>query len=129
MILIATPANRFLIAPLLVFCTGCQPHSQISFSDHVYPILESNCFYCHSPPNGEGYRNIGLSLVDYKSLMAGTMYGPVIVPGDSKKSILNMLIEGRADKSMQMPHNEEYSLNEYEIRTLRIWVEQGARNN
>ena len=57
------------------------------------------------------------------------MYGPVIVPGDSKKSILNMLIEGRADKSMQMPHNEEYSLTEYEIRTLQIWVEQGARNN
>jgi hypothetical protein len=52
----------------------------------------------------------------------------VIVPGDSRHSILNILVEGRADPSMRMPHGRK-PLNSEEIEVLRVWVEQGARNN
>jgi hypothetical protein len=66
---------------------------------------------------------------NYESIMTGTVYGPVIVPGDSKRSILNMLVEGRADASMRMPHNEDEPLTGDELRILHLWVKQGARDN
>jgi uncharacterized membrane protein len=58
--------------------------------------------------------------------MAGTYYGEVIIPGDSRRSILNKLVEGRAGKAMLMPHDSNSSLTDAEIETLRLWVEQGA---
>jgi len=38
-------------------------------------------------------------MATYGDLMRGSIYEPVIVPGDSRHSILNMLVEGRADSS------------------------------
>jgi uncharacterized membrane protein len=65
----------------------------------------------------------------YETLMQGTLYGPVIIPGNSRRSILNMLVEGRADISMRMPHGRDEPLTQHEIDVLRLWVEQGAQNN
>ena len=81
---------------------------------------------CHAPPAGEGFIKTGLSMATHADLMRGTMYGPVIVPGDSRHSILNMLVEGRADPSMRMPHGRK-SLSSEEVEILRLWVEYGAR--
>ena len=65
----------------------------------------------------------------YHALMQGTRYGPVIVPGESRHSILNMLVEGRADASLRMPHGQDEPLLDKEIEMLRLWVDQGARDN
>ncbi len=67
-------------------------------------------------------------MASYEALMQGTVYGPVIVPGDSRHSILNMLVEGRSDPSMRMPHGRE-ALGTEEIEILRLWVDHGALNN
>jgi len=101
---------------------------EISFHNDVYPILQDKCLDCHSP-RGMGYKKSGLNMESYQTIIKGTLYGPVIIPGNSKKSILNMLIEGRADESMLMPHNEDKPLTGDEIRILRLWVSQGAVNN
>ena len=109
--------------------SGCvREQRQISFRGDVQPILGSNCSECHTPPDGEGYLKTGLSMASYEDLMHGTIYGPVIVPGNSRHSILNMLVEGRAGPSMRMPHGRK-PLNADEIEILRLWVEQGAANN
>lgn len=122
--------TAFIIAlPLLVFCAGCQTKPQMSFRNDVYPILQENCVDCHIAPDGKGYRKSGLSLANYSSLMAGTIYGPVIVPGDSNRSILNMLVEGRSDATLRMPHDEKQALSADEIRILNLWVKQGAHDN
>jgi len=125
------PLRSAAIITLLLFlvCAGCHTHPQVSFRKDVYPILEENCVDCHTPPGGKGYRKTGLNMENYESIMTGTIYGPVIVPGNSKKSILNMLVEGRADASMRMPHNANAPLTEDELRILHLWVKQGARDN
>lgn len=125
------PIRSASIMTLLLFlvCAGCQTHPQISFRKDVYPIFEENCVDCHTPPRGKGYRKTGLNMENYDSIMTGTVYGPVIVPGDSKRSILNMLVEGRADTSMRMPHSEDEPLTDDELRILHLWVKQGARDN
>lgn len=108
--------------PLL---TGCVTQQRISYQQDVMPILETKCISCHLPPNGEGYLRSQLNMNSYESIMEGAIYGPVVVPGDSQHSVLNMLVEGRLDASMRTPH----PLTEEEIEILRRWVDQGARNN
>ncbi len=46
-----------------------------------------------------------------------------------RRSIFNMLVESRVDASMRMPHGRDQPLTRREIEVLRLWVEQGARDN
>jgi len=116
-------------AVLTTFLAGCASQPQVSFQRDVYPILENNCLACHVPPQGKGYVKTRLNMQSYDTLMQGTLYGPVIVPGDSRHSVLNMLVEGRVDASMRMPHGRDEPLTPHEIEVLRLWVKQGAQNN
>jgi hypothetical protein len=113
----------------IALLAGCLARQTISYHQNVYPILKTNCLECHRPPDGEGYLKTHLSMETYQSLMKGTFYGPVIVPGDSRTSIFNMLVEGRADPSLRMPHLRAEPLTAQEIEILRLWVDQGARDN
>jgi hypothetical protein len=113
----------------LAMLAGCASQTRVSFQKDVYPILESNCLACHTPPQGKGYQKTHLNMQSYETLMQGTVYGKVILPGDSRHSILNMLVEGRAGASMRMPHERDEPLTQHEIEVLRLWVEQGAQNN
>ena len=119
----------FVCAALMTFLTGCASQPRMSYQRDVYPILEYNCLACHTPPQGKGYVKTHLNMQSYDTLMQGTYYGPVIVPGDSRHSILNMLVEGRVNASMRMPHARDEPLTQHEIEVLRLWVEQGAQNN
>jgi hypothetical protein len=113
----------------VLLISGCgKEERQLSFRSDVQPILRANCIDCHVPPSGEGYQKTGLSMATYQDLRHGTIYGPVIVPGNSRHSILNMLVEGRADSSMRMPHGRK-PLGTEELEILRIWVDQGSLNN
>ena len=116
-------------AVLATFLAGCASQPQVSFQRDVYPILENNCLACHMPPQGKGYVKTRLNMQSYEALMQGTRYGPVILPGDSHHSILIMLVEGRVDASMRMPHGRDEPLTPQEIEVLRLWVKQGAQNN
>ena len=121
------PACAVLCAALTL--GGCQPsESQVSYSRDVEPILERHCKGCHMPGQA-GYVVSGFELRDYETLMRGTQYGPVVLPGDPLTSVLVMLIEGRADPSLRMPHGDAKPLEAADIATIRRWVEQGAKNN
>ena len=100
---------------------------EISYQADVRPILQQHCLECHTE-GGEGYRKSGLLLSQYEGLMTGTRFGTIIKPGDSLSSVLIMLIEGRADASIKMPHGKA-SLSKEKIDVLKKWVEQGAKNN
>ena len=115
-------------AAYVLLLAGCATQ-QVSYQGDVAPILESRCIKCHVSPDGVGYRATGLELGSYESLMQGTAYGQVIVAGDSRRSMLNMLVEGRAGRLQRMPHNDEQGLTGEQIETLRAWVNQGAVNN
>jgi hypothetical protein len=115
-------------AAYVCLIAGCATQ-QVSYRDDVVPILESKCIKCHISPDGIGYRATGLEMNSYEALMHGTAYGQVIVAGDSRRSMLNMLVEGRAGKDQRMPHNEDDALDPEQIETLRNWVNQGALDN
>jgi uncharacterized membrane protein len=119
-----------LVAAIALLQTaGCQRKpAPVSYATDVAPILETRCKSCHTPGQ-PGYVASGFDLQGYDSLMKGTRFGPVVLPGDPLTSALVMLIEGRADPSIKMPHAGAQPLTAEQIATIRRWVEQGAKNN
>jgi mono/diheme cytochrome c family protein len=99
----------------------------VSFAEDVNPILQVRCLACHTP-GAEGTEKSGLDLSTYAGVMKGTKHGPMIVAGEPLTSNLMVLIEGRADKSLQMPHGKK-KLNSCDRDTIRRWIQQGAKDN
>lgn len=105
-------------------------YQQVSYKDDVSPIISTNCSECHTAPYGSGYQKTGLEMNSYHALMKGTIYGPVIIAGDSRRSILNKLLEGRAGNLQNILHeNDKKNITEKDVKTIRDWVDDGALNN
>ena len=117
----------FAIYPLLLL-TSCTTQ-QVSYRDDVAPILQNRCVTCHTAPDGSGYQTIGLRLDSHDAIMSGTIYGPIIVAGDSRRSILNMIVVGRAAQEQCMLHQSGGPLNAQQRELLSDWVNQGALDN
>jgi hypothetical protein len=109
--------------------SGCITTQKINYRDDIEPIITDKCVGCHTPPYGEGYKKTGLDMTSYKALMAGSIYGPVVIPGNSRTSPLNMLVEGRAGKLVGILQNQHKPMTDDEINVLHLWVEQGASEN
>lgn len=122
--MIYPPALLFILS-----ASSCSTQQVISFQNDIDPILSEKCLRCHKPPDGIGYIRTGLDMETYDTLMKGTIFGTVIVPGDSKRSVINKLTEGRAGELMKMPHGDANKLTMDEIKLLQLWVNQGALNN
>ena len=117
-------AGALLSATLALSACG---QKEISYVADVQPIIKQYCLECHAE-GGEGQMKSGLVMSSYDSLMKGTKFGSIVKPGDSLSSVLIMLVEGRADPSIKMPHGKD-SLPKEQIEVLKKWVEQGAKNN
>lgn len=114
------------LAPILF--AGCTSEPEVSYSQDVQPILETHCLSCHQA-GGMGYEASGLSMASYADLMKGTEAGPMIIAGDVEGSNLVVLMEGRADPSISMPHGRLEGVPGQQIRVIKNWIAQGAKNN
>ncbi len=99
----------------------------VSFSEDIFPILQIRCQSCHQAGH-EGYERSGLKLDSYEDLMKGTKFGRIVEPGDEATSNLMVLLDGRADKSLQMPHGKK-RLSICDRNAIRTWIHEGALNN
>ena len=88
---------------------------EVSFTDDVAPILETNCAPCHGVSGG-------WTSTDFDSVIAGGNSGPVVVPGDASASILVQRIT-MTSGGMMPP---ERSLSESDIATIVDWIDLGA---
>lgn len=107
---------------------ACSGELAISFSQDVKPIIDKNCVSCHQP-DGEGVAASGFNMTSYDDLMKGAQFGPMVIAGDAEGSNMVVLMEGRADPSISMPHGQQKSVSKADIQTIRLWIDQGARNN
>ena len=117
-----------LAASLPALLAACSNEATVSYAQDVQPILEKNCLSCHQA-GGTGYDASGLSMVSYDDLMKGTNAGPMVIGGDVEGSNLLVLMEGRADPSISMPHGKQQGIPKEDIATIRLWIKQGAKNN
>ena len=122
-----------IIAAIPFLGAGCS--KQVSFKNDVNPILVSNCLVCHV--GGEGSEKSGFNIQSYNSIMKGTKFGPVVVPGDSESSTLYRLVAQKVEPEIQMPpqHDESLAagglepLTPEQVETIKMWIDQGAKNN
>ncbi len=89
----------------------CQA-TEISFSQHLYPLLQQKCLSCHSNLIHDG----GVSLENYQAVVAsaqvGELYDAVVE------------VNGLPPK---MPKGGK--LNACEVGIIEKWIKQGMKNN
>lgn len=120
--------KMFALCVIPLAMAACGGEAKVSFSQDVQPILEQHCIECHQA-GGQGEVASGLVLTSYEGLMKGTRNGPMVIAGDVEGSNLLVLIEGRADPSIKMPHGDNQPVSQADIQTIRYWIKQGAKNN
>jgi len=119
---------RLSIILACLLTIACSPNKEgVSFSTQVLPILTENCGSCHKS-GGIGHVASGFSVENYESIMKGTKLGPVIQPGISFASTLHVLVEHKADPSLNMP-KDGAKLREEDIEIIGKWINEGAKNN
>ncbi|BDQ02041.1 c-type cytochrome domain-containing protein [Ignavibacterium sp.] len=98
------------------------PSSNVSFSQHVYPVFQVKCFSCH----GNGIYEAGLDL----TLRSRFVDGRIVVPGDTLTSILVWRID-RPPRAGFNPMPPEFmpQLTSNQIRGIKIWIAEGALDN
>jgi Planctomycete cytochrome C len=131
--------NRFSISALFVIvivmtvilsaCGGSQapvasptprdPNTPVSFSKDIMPILQTSCVKCH----GGEKTNRGLDLTTYDKLMAGSVRGAVVTPGDAEGSPLYQMIQ-----QGKMP-KQGSKLTADQMDLIKGWIADGAHNN
>jgi uncharacterized membrane protein len=115
-----------LLTPLVL--TGCKSEPPVSFAQDVQPIIQKHCIDCHVT-GGPGLEASGFAMDSYEGVMKGTRNGPMVIAGDSAGSNMLVLMEGRADPSISMPHGKMEGATRPELETIRAWIDQGAKNN
>lgn len=124
-----TTGGKLITLCLLgLLMTGCGREEAVSFSQDVRPILDQNCIECHQA-GGSGLEASGFRMETFDDLMKGTNFGPMIIAGDAQGSNMLVLMEGRADPSISMPHGQQDPVSRQDIQTIRSWIDQGAKNN
>ena len=130
-----TAANLGLMA-LLAIGAGCSREAgvkEISFNNDIFPIFQERCMACHAL-GAPGCLVSGFSLATYDSLMKGTKFGPMVIPGSSAESNLLRLVKHEADPSIAMPRSQTPGqlsewLKPQQINLIETWINQGAKNN
>ena len=128
------PVLSVAAALLVLALTGCE--RQVGFSADVKPILDKHCAQCHTA-RGEGQMASGFAVDDYDSVMKGTKFGQVVVPGSALSSALYLVVTEKVAPEIHMPphHNEAFAqgrgapLSKDDIEIIEAWIDQGAKAN
>jgi uncharacterized membrane protein len=91
----------------------------VSFTNDVFPIIQSRCINCH----GGNRTEEGLVMLTYAELMAGSNNGPVVMPRDSANSLLVEMVS-----TQKMPKRGP-KLTPLQVQVIIDWINQGALDN
>ncbi len=101
---------------------------QVSFNEHIQPILSEYCYHCHGPDSKTREpKDAPLRLDRVEDAFALRDDGrPVIIKGNPRESKLIGLVRS-SDPDMIMPPPKSHKiLKRGEIALLERWIEQGA---
>jgi len=120
----ALPVVSLLIVVGVAACDKEAPFRTVTYVADVEPIVQQHCMECHVAGQ-EGAEKSGFLMDSYEAVMKGTRFGPVIVPDSSESSSLYLMVAGKADASIRMPHSKA-PLSTEQITTIRLWIDKGA---
>jgi mono/diheme cytochrome c family protein len=108
------------LAAGLVSTAEAAPAPQVDFLKDIQPILAGHCYSCHGPEKQKG----DLRWDSKESVFKAGEHGPVIVPRNSAKSRVMVLVSGQDPDLLMPPRGER--LTSAQINLLRSWIDQGA---
>ncbi len=122
-------AIKLIVTGLFLVIAGCAATSllsfasaqtQIEFKRDIEPIFAASCSQCHGPKKAAGQLRLDVKA----AAMKGGISGAVILPGNSKASILLKRILGEGNEA-RMPMGGD-ALKSEQIELIRKWIDQGA---
>lgn len=94
----------------------------VSFQNHITPIFQRyGCFGCHG---GSG----GLFVATVPQLLRGGDHGASVIAGNADASNLVRKLASAPPFGDRMPQGGPY-LPDSTLQTIRLWVNQGAKDN
>lgn len=117
---------------LFSFLIGCDdtspteieiPDSNVSYSNSIQPILNLKCATsgCHTSNSMAG----GYSMQSWSE----TNTIPYVFAGDSDNSKLYLIIAGKIPPTMPPLNSSKLPLTDREVRGIKTWIDEGAKNN
>jgi hypothetical protein len=100
----------------------------VDYNFHIKPILSDNCYTCHGPDANK--RKAGLRLDLEQAALSELPENPgkyAVVAGSPGNSLLYRHVVSDDPKQLMPPPDSQLSLNSYEKRLLKKWIEQGAK--
>ena len=100
---------------------------EISYNQHVKPILSDKCFLCHGPDVANNKAGLRLDLPESAyALLKDSTDKHSIVPGNAAASeSFKRMISDDPEKVMPPPESN-LTMSEREIEIIRKWIDQGA---
>ncbi len=98
------------------------PLTNVSFSKHIYPVLNVKCNNsgCHNDESRAG----GISLTTWSNVTDPR----IVVRGDTTTSVLVWSID-KIPGAKWMPPINYPQLTKEQIRGIKTWIQEGAENN
>lgn len=100
------------------------PEKNISFAEHIYPVLQVKCAFtgCHAAPSPAG----GLDFTTYANVTADIT---VVFPGEPDLSSMVWAVEAAGGVEPMPPLGTGLALTDNQIKGIRTWIKEGAKNN
>ena len=111
--------NRLIVVTLTVGGLGLRASAADELTGKAMSVLKAHCVSCHNPEKKKG----GLSLLSREAMLAGGESGTAVVVGKAEKSRLAEVL--LPDVDGHMPPKGQ--LEPEEIRTVRAWIDAGAK--
>jgi len=116
-------------APEVVAQPGYSLPAEVSFNEHIQPILSEYCYHCHGPDAGTREPKddpLRLDIAEHAFALRESLGHGAIVKGDPKASKILELMRS-SDQDVIMPPPESHKkMQPREIALIERWIEQGA---
>jgi hypothetical protein len=113
--------HSLTFAILLSLSTTACADDAAFFREYIEPLLQNNCYDCHSHDSGEA--SGGLVLDSKAGWSVGGDSGPAIVPAELDKSLLWRVVNYEVP-GLEMPPDGK--LPESDLVLIKKWIESGA---
>src|SRR3954471_15160441 len=109
----------------LAFAVRVIAQENVTFNEHIRPILADNCFACHGVD--ASHRKAKLRLDTAAGATADRDGVRAIVPGDLEKSELwQRITSPHEDEVMPPPESHKTPLKPERRELIKKWIQQGA---
>ena len=98
------------------------PSTETWYDARVAPVLESYCVSCHGAEKQKG----DLALHTGEIVLAGSEFGPVVIPGDLEESLLLQRMVVPLEDDDHMPPASKPQPSALELAEVARWISAGA---